>query len=486
MRVIRYILLALVILPALALIAFGPRAGESLPPGRVVVEYWEKWTGPEEQQMRQIVDAFNATVGREKGIFVRYVSTSAINQKTLVATAAGAPPDIAGLWDSNIVPYAAEDALEPLEDLAAAHGIGPATYKKAYWDACHYDGHLYALISTPGIVALLYNRLAFEQSAADLRAAGLDPDRPPRTLQELDRYAEALTKRDASGRVLRSGYFPLEPGWYVPYTWMWFGGDVWDARSGKLTLTDPKVVAAFDWIAGYTRRLGAGAANEFRGGLGNFDSPQNGFLVNYVLMEQQGPWMANYIGNLRPDLQQLKWPRDVEMTKPVAERRQNYSWAVAPFPSAAPEVHDVTYATFDALVVPRGARHKREAFEFIAYVNRPDVMEKLCMLHCKNSPLATVSREFLDRHPNPYIGVFEELAGSPNARGVPQIPIWPQIFDELTSIGQEMSLGKGDAATALARAQGRLQASLDNFRDKQRQRRGQGGSISAATIGAVN
>ena len=59
-----------------------------------------------------------------------------------------------------------------------------------------------------------------------------------------------------------------------------------------------------------------------------------------------------------------------------------------PFPSAVPGLEDVTFADFDALVIPQGARHKQEAFEFIAYVNRQDVMEKLCKLHCKNSPLA--------------------------------------------------------------------------------------------------
>ena len=62
---------------------------------------------------------------------------TAINQKTLIATAAGAPPDIAGLWDSNIVPYAAEDALEPLDEWAARYGIVEGTYKKVYWEACH-------------------------------------------------------------------------------------------------------------------------------------------------------------------------------------------------------------------------------------------------------------------------------------------------------------------------------------------------------------
>jgi len=98
------------------------------------------------------------------------------------------------------------------------------------------------------------------------------------------------------------------------------------------------------------------------------------------------------------------------------------------------------------------------------------VMEKLCMMHSKNSPLANVSENFLTHHPNPYIDVFEKLAASPHARGVPQIPIWQEMSDELTSIGQAMALAEGDAHTALEKAQTRLQSSYDNYMEIQRAR----------------
>src|SRR5215212_3109234 len=65
----------------------------------VKVQYWEKWTGDEAAQMRQIVDQFNSTIGREKHIRVEFTSMGEVDQKTLVATAAGVPPDIAGLWE---------------------------------------------------------------------------------------------------------------------------------------------------------------------------------------------------------------------------------------------------------------------------------------------------------------------------------------------------------------------------------------------------
>jgi multiple sugar transport system substrate-binding protein len=455
---------------SLGLLIFGPRADEQLPRGRVVVDYWEKWTGIESQQMRSIVDDFNRSVGAEKGIHVRYVSTSSINQKTLVATAAGVPPDIAGLYDYNLVQFAAMDALEPLEDLAREHGITASSYKPVYWNACNYDGHLYALISTPVLVALHYNKRIFAENADALRAAGLDPNRPPETIDELDAYAKALTAADSTGRITRAGFLPMEPTWFINYTCFWFGGSYWDERTRRFTLTDPNVLKMYRWIEGYSRRLGEEAMTSFQSGFGNFDSPQNAFLAGMVAMEQQGPYLANFIHLRQPKMSQVHWPKEHEMTLPLSERLKNYEWAVAPFPTAVQGLKDVTYCSFDALTIPKGARHKREAFEFIAYVNRQDVMEKLCKLHCKNSPLAKVSDDFLTRHPNPYIDVFERLANSPNARAAPQIPIMPEVLSELTNLAQQVSLLQVDPEKALAEIQVRLQAKYDEFVQQQRVR----------------
>lgn len=464
------IVLAALIVPAMLILFFGPRPDADVPADRVIVDYWEKWTGEEGEQMKSIVDAFNNTVGKEKAIFVRYVSTSSIAQKTLVSVAAGVPPDIAGLWDHSLVQYAALDALTPLDEMAAAHGITEGYYKPAFWEACKYNGRLYALISTPATVALHYNKRIFRENADKLRAVGCDPNRAPATIEELDRYARALDIIEPSGRIVRAGYLPLEPGWYVPHTAQWFGGRVFDESAGRFTLTTPPVIQAYDWIRSYAEKLGPEASGEFRSGFGNFDSPQNPFLTGHMVMCQQGPWMANYIYNLKPSMSTVKWPREVEMSKPLHERLENYEWAVAPFPSTVAGKH-VTYCALDTLVIPRGAKHPEEAFEFIAYVNRQDVTEKLNKLHCKNSPLAKVSDDFLNNHPNPYIRVFEDLASSPDAFSIPKVPIWPEVAAELNQVAQRMTLKLGDPKTVLAEAQRRLQEKYDRYLEKQRARK---------------
>jgi ABC-type glycerol-3-phosphate transport system substrate-binding protein len=458
----------------LYILAFGRKPGADLPKDRVIVRYWEKWTNKEQSQMQGIVDDFNNTVGKEKGIYVQYLSTSAINQKTLVATAAGVPPDVAGLWDAQVPQYAATDALEPLTAMAASKGITEKYYKPVYWSGCSYNGVLYGMVSTPASVALHYNKQLLKEKAPELKAAGLDPNRPPQTIEEFDKYADILDEVK-DGRLARSGYLPMEPGWWLAHGQLWWGGNLFDAKNQKFTLDTPQVLEYYKWIEGYSKRLtkkaGSNAITDFRSGVGGFDSPNNPFMTGKLAMVQQGPWMANYIENLKPALNRAlpgtkaekeKFKKE-EMSWPIEKRRANYTWGVAPFPSAEKGKTNVGFCPFDVLVIPRGAKNKKEAFEFIAYVNSQPAMEKLNMLHCKNSPLAKVSENFAKKHPNPYIQVFEDLASSPNAGPVPSIPIYPEVVSELDNAAQRVYLLQTTPEVAIREAQNRLQARLDDF-----------------------
>lgn len=531
MKILRGLVIVLLLAAAGAVLAFGSRQDPRgrAPGGFTRIQYWEKWTGEEARQMRQIVDEFNNTVGQQKKIFVEYLSMSSVDQKTLVATAAGVPPDVAGVWDGQLVQFAAMDALEPMDQMAAEHGIGSAHYKPIYWEACKYKGKLWGLISTPASIALHYDKEAFERHAEALRAAGLDPTRPPRTMHELDRYAEVLTTFETvSGkkRIKTSGHLPLEPDWYLAQLPQWHGGSVYDGKADRLTFESPPVLAAYERIASYSRKFGKDSITEFRSGLGTFNSSQNPFLCGAVVMEQQGPWMSNYIEVLAPHLNRWRVPKeklareknfarlvsgktleevsgilgppgatggdertwdaglktivckfkDGKLAEkrmdllPAVERRKLTQWAAAPFPSAVPGRENVAFCPFDVLVIPRGSKHKREAFEFIAFVNRQDVSERLNAMHCKNSPLAKVSQWFIDYHPNPYIQVFEKLAASPNAFSVAQVPTWPEIANELTVAAQKCYLLEQTPAEALKTVAQRCEVSWLYFKEVQKLR----------------
>ena len=481
MRLLSRTILALMLASAAALLIFGPRPnphlqyrdGSPVPPNVTRIAYWEKWGGNEARQMNEIVDDVNHPVGREKKIFVQYLSISTVDKKTLTATAAGVPPDVAGLWDRQLTQFAAEDALEPLDNLAAEHGITPDLYKPVYWKSCTYNGRLWGLVSTPYAYALHYNKWHFWAAADRLRAAGLDPTRPPATLQDLDHYAKVLDLRDpGTGHIERAGYLPMEPGWTIAVTAYWFGGNIFDEKTNKFTLTSPQNIAAFNWVRSYTLKLGDAAMSQFSGRFGElFNTPNNPFLTGQVSMVCQGPWMANYIYDLKPSMSEALVPYCLERYLPRVARPFNYKWDVAPFPSAVPGLNGVTYDSFDVLVIPRGSHHKREAFEFLAYVNRQDVQEKLCSMHCKNSVLASYSRDYIRTNPNPYIEMFEKLAASPNARGTPTVPIYPLAEDEIKQAAQTAALQLDvPVEQCLQETQDRLTQKLDQFLDGQRRR----------------
>jgi ABC-type glycerol-3-phosphate transport system substrate-binding protein len=211
----------------------------------------------------------------------------------------------------------------------------------------------------------------------------------------------------------------------------------------------------------------------FQSGVGQFNTPQNAFLSGTVAMEQQGPWMAAFIADLKPSLSQALVPHALERYLPRVLRPYNYDWGVAPFPSAAGAPRNVTYAGFDFLAIPKGSRHKKEAFEFIAYINRQDVMEKLCLTQCKASPLAHVSPDFIRMHPNPYIDVFEKLTAGPGARPPLGLPIEPQVQDELKNMAQRIIKMDQTPQDALRQAQARCQAQLDRYNADQARRTNQ-------------
>ena len=410
--------------------------------GRIEIRYWEKWTGFEADAMRRVVDDFNASQNR---VFVNYSSVSEMDRRLMLAISGGVPPDVAGVAGKTLPAYAEANALTPLDRLAARGGIERGQYLDALWQICSYRGHLWALPTTPGCLALIWNKKLF-------REAGLDPEQPPRSIAELEQFNDKLTQRRPDGGLAICGHLPAEPdsgpgtpGWYTDIWSWWFGGRLWDGDR-TITADAPENVAAFDWIASYPKRFGASALLSFRDASGNFASPQNPFFTGRLAMVLQGPWIYNFIKSYAP---------------------ADFEWGMAAFPSAEGDrLKDVTMVETDALVVPAGAKHPDEAFEFIRYVNSQKPMEKLCLGQRKFSPLRECSPEFFAHHPNPYIARFLELAKSPNAHFIPQVTTWPIYSNDMKQAFENVWSGKIGAPEALAEVQQHVQGATNHHEQR--------------------
>lgn len=432
-EVTRRVALGVIASAGAAYAVLGPRGEKESVRGRLVLDYWEKWTGHEGRAMQQVVDRFNASQDR---LFVRYLVTGTIHQKAMIAIAGGRPPDIIGMYSFNVPSYSEAHAVLPLDDLAPAHGISLDDYAAGMRAVMTHGGRWWATINTGGTLALYCNREI-------LRDAGLDPDRPPRTIEELDAAHEAVVRFRADGSLARAGFLHLEPGWW---SWIWgylFGGPLYDSDTDRSLADSAPNVAAYEWLQSYTRRLGVERVEKFRSGFGPYGTPQTAFLTGEVAMVVQGPWMANLIRAFRPDL----------------------DYAVAPLPVAASIYNaaaPVTLIDTDVLMIPRGARDPGASMEFIAFTQRRENVEFLAEAHCKGSPMARVTDEFLSRHPNRGVRLHSALAASPRAFIAPPTPSWPEVKDVFDTATHEMWRLAAPARESLAGVRVRSQAVLDH------------------------
>lgn len=408
------------------------------PDGKIHVTYWEKWTGFEFDAIKNVVDYYNKSQDK---IQVDLLSVSGIENKTLMAVSGGIPPDLVGLYGPNVTQYADDHAVIPLDDMCRQAGIKRDDYIRAYWDIGVVRGHVYALPSTPATTALHYNRTMF-------REAGLDPDKPPKDIQELNDMADKLTKKDSNGHMVRTGFLTTEPGWW---NWAWgpfFGGKLWDGN-GKITINSPENVAAYTWVQRFSKKWGADSLSGFQAGFNNmFSSPQNPFMTGQTAMEIQGVWMYNFINKFNPKL----------------------DWAAAPFPTANKDLPDPTVIDLDVLCIPTGAKHAKEAFEFLTFLESQKGLEMLCLGQKKITPLKAVSPGFIEHHPNPFIKLFIKMAYSKGAVSTPKLGIWAQYGDEINNAFSEITLMTKTPQQALDDVAHRMQPMLDKYLERLRVR----------------
>jgi multiple sugar transport system substrate-binding protein len=417
-----------------------PTAHAAPPDGKIHLSYWEKWSGAEQLAMQEVVDEFNHSQNR---IVIDFLSVGMIEEKTLLATAGGDPPDLAGVYLQDMCAFADRNALTPLTPFIRADGLTPgqftSRYAPAYAKMGTYAGDVWAVPTTPTTVALYWNKDSF-------RAAGLDPEQPPRTADELIAMSKKLMRYDSTGNLTQVGFLPqLNSAWCWVFA-LWFGGQTFDGNNVTIG-TNPVNEQAFTWLGNFSDLYGVENIRRLSAGFGQLSTPDDPFMSGKSAFVFDGVWRYSYIQQFAPGL----------------------NYGVAPWPEAIPGVTDFTLADSDMLIIPRGAKHAREAWEFVKYLSSPNLaaqnldqlsgVERLCYLQMKASPLAQWSPFFTNHNPNPHIDLFRRLAASPHAVSVPQIGIWDEYQRNLTLAFDKVRLQIEPPQQALQECQQRVERS---------------------------
>jgi multiple sugar transport system permease protein len=283
-------------------------------------------------------------------------------QKLMTAIVGQSPPDVIHQDRFSVGGWAARGAFRPLDDLIARDRARdplcprPEQYYRSTWLEASYDGKVYAIPTSSDDRALYWNRQLFRERAKELRAAGLDPERPPRTWSELLAYSRVLTIKDASGRLKQAGFVPnFGNSWLYMYALQnnaYFMSE--DGR--RCTLATPEAAEALQFMVdGYDILGGYEEAKKFESGfLGRESDP---FFIGKIAMKIDGDWILYNIGKYAPTLDFGTAPAPVPDDR--YHRRGRFKSERDRF---------ITWTGGFSYAIPRGAKNVEAAWRFIKFM----------------------------------------------------------------------------------------------------------------------
>jgi ABC-type glycerol-3-phosphate transport system substrate-binding protein len=278
--------------------------------------------------------------------------------KILTVMAAGEAPDLFTTAENQTFRYVLDKLIQPApQDLVAyIKKEAPPAMKDALLYSLSVKGEIYGAPWTADWVCLFWNKDIFSE-------VGLS--RAPKTIPEMTEYAKKLTKYDASGNITRSGISLRYTGHPAGIVAKWisffsaYGGVIVNDSVTKATFNDDagKGAAQYYLDVLYKHKVDAvDIPNDYRA-----------FGNKQTAMFERGPWVVPWFQNNAPDM----------------VYGENYDIAICPNYKAKSE----SIGYIDAIVVPRGAKHPKQAWDFIKWLTMDEKRFARLMISRGSVPL---------------------------------------------------------------------------------------------------
>jgi len=349
----------------------------------------------------------------------------------LAAVAAGTGMADVIVEDLGQLPARAADGVDQnLQELAARDGITGDAFWPITWEKTQYEGNTYGVPFETDVRVLYYNKTAFKD-------AGLDPEKPPATWDELEQYADQLDIINGD-TIERMGFSPMI-GNGVPGIWGWTNGFVPVSEDGTITVNTPEHVETLEWVKSWIDRYGGWQNHQnFRA---NFASPPNDpFMSGKVAMHVDINGYSSQLIAFRP-----------RITNAAGEQVE-MEWGVAPVPY---NKEQATASGGFALAVPSGSPNVEAAWEFIKCATGPEAQASWARdTYSMPARVEAASDPTLTADPNwqLFVDAMEYTKTNPF---VPEYPNWEQ---ELGNRYEQIWTGEVPIQQALDEAQQAIEA----------------------------
>ncbi len=181
--------------------------------GPVEITFWHGMANELETALIDLVDGYNAGQDRVKVVLQNQTAYESTIDK-YIAGGVDSRPDIVQLPEYIVQSFAQSDTFVPMQACIDAAGYDMSPILPRVANTYVFEGIQWAMPFNVSSPVLYYNKLMFE-------AAGLDPEDPPVSLEELRAVSQQLVNSGAAahGIVLDSGR-DSGGGWFFE---QWFG-----------------------------------------------------------------------------------------------------------------------------------------------------------------------------------------------------------------------------------------------------------------------
>jgi multiple sugar transport system substrate-binding protein len=436
--------------PAAPSAATEAPAAATAPPAaaeKVEIEVWTGWTEAMAQNIEQILDGYNKS--QDKVVAKHVVVPEAMDQKLLAAVSAGNPPGTAVVFGANIAyQLAAQKAILPLDEIGKPEQVD--TLKKwmlpAIWDLGIYQGKFYYASMWNQCMGVFVNTKMCAEK-------GVDPAKPPATLEELDDIYDKLTTYDANGNInVLGGDFT----WDSMILGRFLGRYVSDDGL-KITANDPNNVKALTWQTDRWNKVGIQKLQDYYASLqgrGERSAGNDPFLSGLRATYVTGPWHFDTIHRYKPE---------------------GFEFTVWPWPGPAGVAKKGMYTYGDGWIIPKGSKDPAAAWDIISTLTGAtgdrDVYTSLFVVWlCVNGPVSPqmidwpkFKTEVSGQCPG-YEEIFlKDLFNSEQYLFPPKIPTSSSYTSLFSAEWEKARLGQKSPQEALDTVTEAAQKELDNW-----------------------
>jgi multiple sugar transport system substrate-binding protein len=248
---------------------------------KITLTFWNGFTGPDGEILKEIVNRFNEENGKNIFIDMDIMAWDSFHEKLPTAIATSTAPDFVLMGSDNYGAYYSEGMLRPMDDFWSFEGVDKADFMPSVLDLFIKDGVTYGIPMQCFCKYLYWNKDLFA-------AAGLDPEAPPTTYDQLVDYAVKLT--DPAKNVYGLA-FPNDDGTLFNHMLMINGGNI---------LSDDGTAAALNSEAGIKvmADIAKLVADDKVSPLGTAGSEFDSIMMtNTLAMYVNGPWLVNGLRN---------------------------------------------------------------------------------------------------------------------------------------------------------------------------------------------